>query len=110
GLTCGTCHGRANVDFANGEGSIPGNPKWGLAPIEMAWEGKTLGQICEQIKDPARNGAMNLSQLHEHMAHDTLVGWGWSPGAEREPVPGTQQRFGELIQAWIDSGAECPSK
>ena len=39
--------------------SIPGNPNWHLAPIEMAWEGKTLGQICEQIKDKARNGNMD---------------------------------------------------
>ena len=35
--------------------SIPGHPRWQLAPREMAWEGKTLGEICEQLKDPERN-------------------------------------------------------
>jgi hypothetical protein len=49
-----------------------------------------------------------LAELHEHMAQDDLVGWGWHPGAGREPAPGTQQTFGALIQAWIDTGAACP--
>ena len=35
---------------------VPGQPKWHVAPSEMAWQGKTLGEICAQIKDPARNG------------------------------------------------------
>src|SRR5438105_9614565 len=50
------------------------------APIEMAWEGKSVGEICRQIKDPDRNGGRNLSLLHEHLAHDDLVAWGWQPG------------------------------
>jgi len=33
---------------------------------------------------------------------------GLASGPRRDPVPGTQERLGELIQAWIDSGAECP--
>jgi hypothetical protein len=105
GLRCTTCHGQANYDAAG----VPGHPEWHLAPIEMAWEGLTLGQICEQVKDPARNGGKDMAELVEHMAHDSLVGWGWSPGAGREPAPGTQEEFGELIQAWADTGAACPS-
>jgi hypothetical protein len=31
---------------------VPGNPKWALAPAEMAWRGKSLGEICRQIQDP----------------------------------------------------------
>ncbi|HEU4534897.1 MAG TPA: hypothetical protein VFS00_12295 [Polyangiaceae bacterium] len=42
------------------------------------------------------------------MAEDVLVGWGWAPGPGRQPVPGTQRAFGELIRAWIDAGAACP--
>ena len=42
------------------------------------------------------------------MAEDSLVGWGWQPGAGREPAPGDQATFGELIAAWIDTGAHCP--
>ncbi len=112
GMMCGTCHGAENVDVvgqADTLKSIPGHPLWHLAPIEMAWEGRTLGQICEQIKDPERNGGKTMDELVEHMAHDSLVGWGWEPGAGREPVPGTQAVFGELIRRWAEDGATCPT-
>ena len=109
GLECGTCHGPRNVALANGMGSVPGHPEWHVAPIEMAWEGKTLGQICAQIKDRRRNGGKSLDQIVEHNAHDSLVGWGWNPGPGRTPVPGTQAQFGELTRAWVASGAKCPT-
>lgn len=110
GLKCNACHGLANFDVEGRDiQSIPGNPKWALAPKEMAWQGRSLGDICRQIKDPARNHGKSLAELHDHMAHDVLVGWGWNPGEGRAPVPGTQARFGELIRAWIDTGAVCPA-
>ena len=74
----------------------------------MAWEGKSLGAICEQIVDPGRNGGKTMDEIVEHMAHDSLVGWGWNPGAGREPVPGSQDVFGELIARWAADGAACP--
>lgn len=109
GLECSTCHGDANVDFANATGSIPGNPKWHLAPIAMAWEGKSIGAICRQIKDPKRNGGKTLAQLVAHNRDDALVGWAWHPGTGRTPAPGTQTEFGALTQAWVESGAKCPT-
>ena len=112
GNTCGACHGDHNVAIFPGQQtsfqSIPGHPRWHLAPLEMAWEGKPIGEICRQIKDPQRNGGRSLELLHEHLAHDDLVAWGWSPGSGRDPVPGAQKLLGELIHAWIDSGAACP--
>src|SRR5882672_9804966 len=104
GMRCFTCHGSANFD----PGKVPGNPRWLLAPAEMAWVGKSLGQICAQIKDLRVNGRKSMKELVDHMAHDELVGWGWNPGAGRTPAPGTQEEFGKLIQAWADTGAECP--
>lgn len=104
GLACTTCHHENNFDAAN----VPGNAKWSLAPIEMAWQGKTLGQICAQIKDKERNGGKDMAALVHHMAEDELVGWGWKPGGNRTPAPGTQKQFGELIKAWADAGAACP--
>ena len=112
GNTCSGCHMEQNTPITVGAHapfeSIPGHPRWGLAPIEMAWEGKSASQICQQIKDPARNGGRDLALLHEHIAHDDLVAWGWHPGPGRDPAPGTQERMGQLIQAWIDTGAQCP--
>ena len=109
GMECSTCHGPRNVTFADGKGSIPGHPLWHLAPASMAWEGKTLREICEQLKDRKRNGGKTLAEIHEHNASDTLVGWGWNPGPGRTPAPGTQAQFGALTKAWIDSGAKCPT-
>jgi hypothetical protein len=109
GLPCSTCHQQANVATnLQPIESIPGHPHWMLAPSSMGWQGKSATQICEQIKDPQRNGGRSLKQIHEHMAHDALVGWAWNPGAGRHPAPGTQQSFGELIDAWIATGAACP--
>ena len=73
----------------------------------MAWEGKSLGEICEQMKDPQRNGGKDMPALVEHMADDPSSA-GAGPGVGREPAPGTQQVFGELIRAWADTGAACP--
>jgi hypothetical protein len=108
--TCMTCHTERNFTLMERASyrSIPGHPRWMLAPPEMAWEGKSIGEICRQIKDPARNGGRDLALLHEHLAHDDLVAWGWQPGAGRDPAPGTQAQLGELIKAWIDTGAQCP--
>jgi hypothetical protein len=110
GNNCSTCHTERNVDLRERASyrSIPGHPRWQLAPIEMAWEGKSLGDICRQLKDKDRNGGRDLAALHEHVAHDDLVAWGWEPGTGRDPAPGTQELTGRLVQAWIDTGAQCP--
>lgn len=110
GLPCRSCHTDQNVWVGGSKiVTIPGNPKWALAPKEQAWQGKSLAEICAQLKDPARNGGKTLAQIHDHMAHDELVAWGWNPGRGRTPAPGTQAQLGEIIKAWIDTGAQCPA-
>ena len=110
GNRCTSCHTQANFTLHERASyrSIPGHPRWQVAPIEMAWEGKTIGEICQQIKDTKRNGGRDLALLLEHAAADDLVAWGWAPGEGREPAPGTQKLFGELIKAWIDSWRPVP--
>lgn len=103
-MRCSTCHQGANFE----PGRIPGHPAWHLAPASMAWEGKSLHEICVQIKDPARNGGRSLDDLIEHIGEDTLVGWAWAPGYGRTPAPGTQKKAGALVTAWAKSGAACP--
>jgi hypothetical protein len=106
GMQCHTCHQTANYEPSG----VPGHPQWHLAPASMAWQNRSLGAICQQLKDQQRNGGKTMAAMHEHMAHDSLVGWGWAPGGNREPAPGTQAQFGALIKAWIDSGAACPPR
>jgi hypothetical protein len=104
-MRCPICHRQANFE----PGRVPGDPIWHLAPREMAWEGKTLGEICAQIKDPARNGGRSLDALVEHIGTDHLVGWAWVPGYGRRPAPGTQKEAGALVEAWVKTGAVCPN-
>jgi hypothetical protein len=103
-LECTSCHQDANVELAR----VPGAPNWHLAPVEMAWVGRTPSALCVQLKDRKRNGNKSLAQIVEHSAHDPLVAWGWAPGHGREPVPGTQAQFGALMAAWANEGAACP--
>lgn len=109
GLNCNTCHGTENIPYLSQAGSIPGHDPWQLAPVSMGWQGRSLAEICAQIKDPARNGGKDLAAILDHHARDGLVGWGWAPGEGRTPAPGSQQLFGELTRAWIDTGAACPA-
>jgi hypothetical protein len=105
GMECQGCHQDHNLAHAR----IPGAPNWHVAPPEMAWVGKTPQQICEQMKDPKRNGGKTVAEIVQHNTHDELVAWAWQPGYDREPAPGTQERFGAIVAAWVDTGAECPT-
>jgi len=108
-LRCVSCHQDHNQALAR----VPGAPLWHLAPRSMAWVGLGPRALCEQLKDPRRNGGRSLDKILEHVAHDKLVGWGWTPGVDlygknRVPAPGTQAKLGALIAAWIELGAACP--
>jgi hypothetical protein len=105
-MRCSICHQNATFD----PGRVPGHPEWHLAPREMAWEGKTVAEICDQIKDPTRNGGRKVEDLIHHIGTDTLVGWAWHPGFGRSPAPGTQKEAGALVEAWVKTGAACPAK
>lgn len=106
GMQCAACHQATNFDPAG----LPGSPHWKLAPASMAWVGKSLPEICGQLKDPSRNGGRSMVEIAHHMAHDPLVGWAWSPGAGRRAPPGDQATLGSLAEAWVATGAECPSE
>ena len=103
-MRCSNCHQEKNFDPAR----MPGNPHWQLAPHEMAWEGKSLGEICAQIKDRDRNGGRSLEDLVHHIDSDSLVGWAWAPGYGRHPATGSQKEAGALAEAWVKAGAVCP--
>jgi hypothetical protein len=109
GMHCDTCHQRANF-AASG---VPGAPAWHLAPLAMAWEDRTPGEICRQMLDRRRNGNKSLAQIVEHLTEDELVAWGWNPGIDvtgraRQPVPIAKPEFNRIVHAWARSGAACP--
>jgi hypothetical protein len=104
GMACAVCHGGTNFDPSR----VPGDPHWALAPVSMAWEGKTLGEICAQLKDPGRNGGRNIAAILKHVTRDSLVLWAWQPGPGRTPAPGSNAEFSQLLTAWAETGAHCP--
>ena len=87
---------------------MPGQPHWHLAPPPK-WHGKANRSARSaprsRIRSPTAAGGRK--SFMEHIGSDSLVGWGWAPGAGREPVPGTQKIAGALVEAWYRSGAAC---
>jgi hypothetical protein len=103
-LPCQTCHQATNT----ADGSVPGAPNWHLAPSSMKWEGLTKQQICEQMKDPDRNGGRRTGEtIIEHMKVDPLVLWAWTPGAGRTPPPISHEKFVEALETWVKAGMPC---
>lgn len=107
GMPCTTCHQKKNAPFLHGP---PGVPGWKLPPREMpmVFQGKTPRELCEQLKDPARNGHKTFHDLEEHMGHDVIVLWGWDPGPGRTKPPIPHAEFAAHAKRWLDAGAPCP--
>jgi len=110
GLPCATCHQERNSDAIGVIGGPPGAPRWGLPPAEhpMIFQGKTPTALCEQLKNPAHNGGKTLAQLLDHVAHDPLVLWGWTPGGKRATPPLPHDKFVAAFTAWVASDGACP--
>lgn len=104
-MPCNTCHQQENSDVLHGP---PGAPVWSLAPVEMVWWQKSSAEICEQIKDPERNGGRSLGEIADHIDHDSLVHWGWEPGPGREPAPYSRKEAVAFLNGWAAFGAPCP--
>jgi hypothetical protein len=107
-LQCNTCHQKNNSPAG-----VPGDPVWHLAPLRMAWEGLTPGEICRSLTEPSKGG-MDYEKLITHMATDHLVAWAWNPGIDlsgkrRSIPPISHADFGELVKRWVASGAACPA-
>jgi hypothetical protein len=75
----------------------------------MLWEGKTQAEICEQMKDPERNGGRRTGEeVIEHTKVDPLVLWAWDPGAARTMPPLSHAQFLEALEAWVRADMPCP--
>lgn len=110
-ILCSTCHvvsTRPN-DVPHAAPHI--GVDWQLAPVEFVWAGKTSQEICEQVRDPERNGGRDLEGLVEHITHDAelqaFITWGFDPGGGREAAPfGMQAHLDDFIE-WGAAGMPC---
>ncbi|WP_223790003.1 hypothetical protein [Marinicella meishanensis] len=105
-LLCSTCHRQQNSDEPHG---APGaKDVWRLAPVEAAWFGKGSDVICQQLRDPARNGNRTFQQIASHLGHDVILHWAWNPGGKRQPAPHSLADHVADILAWGAAGMPCP--
>ena len=105
GLACSTCHRPVAYDVPH---LPPGNPAWHLAPATQVFEGLSVGALCRSLKDPKTNGGRDLDALLEHVTHDSLVLWGWSPGGGRTVPPLDHPTFVAAFRTWVAAGGPCP--
>ncbi|WP_205746693.1 hypothetical protein [Duganella callida] len=104
-LHCAACHQAGNT----AQGKVPGAPNWHLAPLSMRWQGLDKKGVCQQMRDPARNGNRKTGeQVIEHMKTDPLVLWAWNPGAGRTLPPMSHEDFVKALEQWADAGLPCP--
>jgi len=110
GAECTTCHGAANPPASYGRNTPPGNVKgWHMPPPDMklVFVGMSSRALCEQTKDPARNGGKDMPALRTHL-DDPLVVWGWQPGFGRAPIATPRETLLTAWETWAAAGAPCP--
>ena len=111
GEECSTCHGPANPPSNYGLHIPPGASEgWRMPKAEekLVFVGLEPRALCEQVKDPARNGGKDMAALRKHL-DSSLVTWGWSPGFGRVPVPTPYPAFISAWETWAAAGAPCPN-
>jgi len=108
-MRCNACHQTQNVEGAH---MPPGAPRWQLPTkgMSLVFEGKNRRELCQQLRDPRRNGGKTPEQLLEHVTKDPLVLWGWAPGEGRAPVPVPHEEFVREFKAWVESGCKDPGE
>jgi hypothetical protein len=111
GLPCTTCHGMENPPASYGVNAPPGAPNWSLPPPQhrMVFIGLDAPTLCANLKNTSENGGRDLDALLEHVSHDKLVLWGWSPGGARAPVSVPHAEFVAAFERWKKAGAPCPT-
>ncbi len=111
-LTCQTCHVTSTRPNTVPRAAPHTGMEWRLAPAEFLWFGVDGRTICEQIRDPERNGGRDGAGLVEHIMHDAekkgFITWGFDPGAGREPAPGGMQAHLDDMIVWVAAEMPCP--
>lgn len=113
-LMCSTCHVTLSKPDPDAN-AVPHAPPrvaatWALPPAEAEWFGKSSAYICNQLKDPERNGNRTIAEVASHLDHDAVLHWAWNPGGNREPAPHSLQEVMDALMKWAAAGTPCPEE
>lgn len=113
-LGCASCHSTLKADDPSANETPHAPPRvaqtWALAPVEAEWFGKSSAYICNQLKDPDRNGGRTIGEVAAHVGHDKVLRWAWNPGGDREPAPHSLEAVTEALMKWAAAGTPCPQE
>lgn len=111
-ILCSTCHTTKQEDWEQANEVAHAAPRvamnWALAPKHAAWFGQSTETICNQLRNPETNGGRSVLEIAEHLNHDLILHWAWTPGGGREPAPYSLQEHVNDILAWGVAGMPCP--
>ncbi|MEM9238341.1 MAG: hypothetical protein AAGB07_00035 [Pseudomonadota bacterium] len=107
-LLCSTCHSYSETAQTIPHAAPRVGATWQLAPVEADWFGRSSVEICTQLRDPALNGGRDYVELADHLGHDLILHWAWTPGPGREPAPYSLEEHTMDILIWGAAGQPCP--
>ena len=110
-IACATCHTTLSNARENANTMPHAAPRvaadWRMAPVEAHWFGRSGVEICNQLRDPERNGGRTYQELAEHLDHDVILHWAWSPGGNREAAPYSLEEHVDDLLTWGAAGMPC---
>ncbi|QIE44601.1 hypothetical protein G5B38_03120 [Pseudohalocynthiibacter aestuariivivens] len=107
-IPCQTCHTVSDRGNPAPHAAPRVDTAWMLAPPEAHWFGQPSEVICNQLRDPERNGGRTPEELAEHLGHDIILHWAWSPGGTREAAPYSLAEHISDLEIWGEAGTPCP--
>ena len=107
-IPCATCHVSNSVGGNAGAHMAPQvAADWQLPPVEFEWFGKSSDEVCAQLRDPDRNGDRGFMEIANHLDHDVILHWAWTPGGGREAAPYSLQEHVNDVLVWGVAGMPC---
>ena len=107
-IPCVTCHLTNSVGGNDAAHMAPQvAAEWQLPPVEFEWFGKSSTEVCNQLRDPERNGDRTFMDIAGHLDHDVILHWAWAPGGGRESAPYSLQEHVNDVLEWGVAGMPC---
>ena len=108
GAQCVACHALSPV--SRDDGMPPAADSWRMPGPEtpMVFAGRTVTELCRQLKNPIATGRKSLRESLKHVVHDDLVSWSFAPGRNRSAPPMGKKEFFKRLARWVKGGAPCP--